>query len=745
VLPPARLVQDLLRFSFLVGGKSRVCFPSTSGGANTLTVTPDERGFYYRPALNNPLIFQGNDYLWLYALDHSANRCEPVGLLLETRPHVYEAFRHEAQFVFKCNDCTWDYDACTATVKPVLDDAYRLLLDNYETEYNILLPYDMPRVNVTAQLATIAEGINIEFKRIDRDDQADYVGSAGWALFWDDQSSIYQGKFAIPQFSQARDLVIFRYRQRGYKLSPIPNTSPQLYAITDRSRDGWEPIYPDGAAQGGNAVNIPSIDYVKTPSIAGFKPYKLTGNGGGTPFLRVAHLGDPKGPQYGLNNGAYGLYTYGAGEFLSLDCGQMPGDAGYDNSEWLEVTGADGYGANSAEACDGRGLTIREVVDETHDRRIFWRFGNFTFTRCFRLLDGLHNLLTQTVAPYGGLSLVPPLPDMLSEFLTADPNPATGDQGEANEIPRLLLSAGSDIRRFGATEAATRLLISLKQFLDDVCALYNCGWFIDPATGFFRLEHRVYLETQHGSGVELDLTAIPEGILPRVVTYRTAQLPRYEQLTIANANTEDIPQGDVTRGSYYAESNIDYGLDACVVTKQGSNRTTVSSVRLTGDVPAAILNGESLPDSALFVLAPSTDMRLPDANRRVAANRLQQRYWRYGRATFTATVEGPGPLTLPNTVTGILPITGVPLAVLSVRPEIEQPNLSVPYCSLREVGGKTKLTTNVGAGGQVGKAVLDLTTGETTFTAWLPAPAYVTPGPDLLSRDFNYVFTDKFN
>lgn len=725
-LPVPRPETALLRFALVVAS---VRVPASPGATQDLKITrepgqnSDAGAFYYRDKLSGgPFSFTGADFKLLYAIETSRDRCQTIGLLVEHRPYVgadWEQWKGE----FTCNDCTdWNPSACSVNLSPQVADPYAKFLDNWDKEYNILLAAPgQARKSVSAQLASLAANTEIEFKRIDQSEQGEYVGTDEWALFYLNDSYIYKDRVIgfLGGFQKNTDAVIFRYRQRGFKT--LPGGKP-----IDRSSTGWVALVADPSYQ--PALEV--VDYVKAPSIAGFRAFKLTGSGSTTPFLRTAVPGNP----------TPGLYTYGTGQFLSLDCGlyQTPSDVGLANADWIEVTGPDGYGANNAQACDGRGILVREEIDDENYRRIYWRFGNFTFGRAFRFIDGLYSLLSQTVAPYGGLSLLPPTPEQLSEFLTADPNPATGDSGPDNEIPRLLLSAGSDIKRFGSSEAATRLLISLKQFLADSSALWDAGWFIDPDTGWLRFEHRAYLETKQGAGSVVDLRELEEALLSNSYSYRVQSLPRYEDLEIANANTEDI-----RNEAYFAKASIDYGLGACVSGKEGSNRLSITSSRLTGDVAAGILNGESIPDSALFVLAPDENGRLPNANRELSASQLLLRYYRRGRAADTATVEGPAPLTAPNTVTGALPQTGPPLLIQSVRPQRVQENISGKLGALRTLAADARYTSNLGADAQLGKAELTLRTRKVVVTIWLTVPFSATPGP-VPSRQFDNSFDLSF-
>lgn len=722
----------LLRFKLVYAQVPRLAYPLTTGELK-LTTEPGENqsdagAYYYRTKLSGgPLIFTGGDFRLLWAIENSSARCEPLGLLVEHRAHpgIPWAACETWTGSFTCNDCTdWNPTTCSVSLSSELADPYARLLDNWEQEFNILLT-PVPRLSVSAQLASLAAGTELEFKRIDQSEQADYVGTEEWALFYTNESYIYHDRTIgfLGSFQRSTDVVVFRYRQRGYRT--LPGGQP-----LDRSAGGWVPLTADASYR----PDLGVVDYVKAPAIAGFRAYKLTGNGSTTPFFNVAHLGDT----------APGIYRYGTGEFLSLDCGQTPASVGLLNSDWVPVTGPDGYGANNAEACGGKGLTVRQVINETHDRVVYWRFGNFTFSRGFPFIDGLYFLLQQTTLAYGNTGLLPPTAKQLSTFLTAAVNPATGEQGDGNEIPRLQLSAGSDVKRFGASEPATRLLISLKQFLNDSSAFWDAGWFVDPATGWLRFEDRSYVERKLSQGFEIDLrTELEEVLLSNAYSYRTQSLPRYEELSITNANTDDAAH-DI----YFGKGTIDYGQGACVNGKAGSNRVSFTSARLTGDVAAAVLNGESIPDSALFVLAPDIDGSLSQANHQLAANQLLLRYWRRGRVFASATVEGPAPEAAPNTPVMVVPPYGTPLTILSVRPQRVQAGISGRLGRLATLAADNRYLTNLGSGGQLAKAELVLSgldARKVTVTVWLTSPTSSTAPPDPYSKAFSSGFDTGYH
>lgn len=740
----------LLRFSFIVNGVVVPCLPGIGGDVKLAgELSEEDFTFYFSDKLSGPLVFSGDDYKLLSGIENSVDRCLSIGLLLEGRPRVGAPWGTMWQGVFSCAEqgSIWNRDRCTFSVSVPTLDKYTALRENWDTQIN-LLDYPgtgqfkdsyAPRRTVTASLATLAAGIDIEFKRIDKDQEGDYLSSDDkWAVFWRDNSYIYndRGVGALSGFVISRNLVIFRYRLRRRPLV----LSGTTYVVVDMTSSGY---YPIGDAD--TTVTPPVIDYAKTPDLANFRPATLTGFGSNTPFKETG--------EYVYNAAGNGglLSTHGSitgNVFLSLPCGDLPSQHGYQNGDYIRITGPEGGyvgggpgglgagGANNAEN-GGTCLNIREEIDDNRPRSIYFRFGSFRFTRSFPLPDALRFMIERTGAPYiggvaqhevpGVLAIMPPTNAYLSDFYTAETNPVTAASGAANEARRLYISAASDIVRFGFTEAADRLMISLRQFLTDVCALHNLRWFVDSATGYLRVESLAYIVNQYGSGPVRDLTAIPDAILPAVYTTRQDQLPRYDDLTIASAST--VLGAQVSTGVYetdFGHGVTDYGISSCTNGREGQNRNTTSVTRFTGDVTGMVLNGATVPDNAIAILAVDDNGRLIDANRPLAASRLMQRYHLYERSALSGTVNG------------------LPVTFRSVKPQWEQAGLSMALCYADGLTSTARLTTTLGTGGRLAKREVNLKTLVTTATAWLPIPATDTPAVLPTGRQFDNSFERSF-
>jgi hypothetical protein len=215
-----------------------------------------------------------------------------------------------------------------------------------------------------------------------------------------------------------------------------------------------------------------------------------------------------------------------------------------------------------------------------------------------------------------------------------------------------------------------------------------------------------------------------------VYTTRQDKLPRYEELTIANSQTVGMAALTGTPGPLY-EINfgtglIDYGAGGCTNGREGQNKVTVSVSRLSGDVAAMVLSGDAIPDNVLAILAPDPAGRLSDANRPLAASRLMQRYHLYERSALGGTVNG------------------LAVTFRSVKPQREQAGISVALCFADGLTPTARLTTTLGIDGRLAKREVNLITGVTTATAWLPIPATDTPAVLPTGRQFDGSFERSF-
>lgn len=706
-LPPTDTA--LLRFALLV---ATVAVPATPRAAGlTLTREPGEDptgagAFYYRDKISGPLAFTGDDYALLRAIEDSTDRCQAIGLLLDTRPYPGAAWTRAYTGTFTCAECEWDKPPCTVSVTPTTGDGYQPLLDAWDVEYNLLATPGV-RVGVDATLQTLGSSrLFVEFKRVDAGTEGDLPPDERWGEFLRNTSHINSNSGLSG--TNNHDVFLFRYRLRAVPLI----FSGGVYTVPDYSAGNWQvlPGSQDSVAH--------TVDLVKTPDIGAFRPYSIRTQSDWT--TEDNFMDQPSRNRYGL-------------QLLLLPCDKAPADYGFVNADYLKITGSGGgQSLGGIQSDDHPGcLNVRVRLETDRLRSIWWRFGTFHLSRCFRLRDGIYELLRATASgpqhPNGTytpdprlLALLPPSADLLGDFLTNPTNLATGETGAANELPRLLLSAGSDVKRYGASEPATRLLLSLKTLLTDLAALYDCGWFIDPATGWLRIEHRAYLETQQAAGAVLDLRTQPGALLPKGYTYRTQQLPRYEELRIASGQTLD------PAGNDFGQAAIDYGPGGCTLARAGQNRVTRSTSRLTGDVTAAVLSGDTLPDSAVVLLAAGAAGRLVAANRPCSATSLLLRYHRYGRAAAVGTV-------------GTTQAT-----IASVRRPRVQEGQRVGACSLSAFAATTRYTGSLGPGGQLAKASLALDGAGVTLSLWVPVPASTTPPPTPTGRQFSDQFSDQF-
>ena len=309
--------------------------PVTPLGADKLKLqTEREREqIFFRTKLSGQVVLEKNDFHLLYLVEQSADRCLELKFIVENDCAGF--FEVVWQGYFSCNDVKWDLHKCSATFTPKPDDKYRLILDNYGKEYNIL-PGTTP-VTAEAKLDLVAD---FEFLNITLGTAQDVADADTWAQFLE---STYWIKGTTTRKGT---------RQNTEILYRLVTTRPY---VNGEAADlpGWSIVDEDEAAQ--------RAKYAKRPDLYNFKPYK---------------------------------YTKQSDFYKYPDLLQIATGASYDTTQYIEVTGAGG--ANS-ESCGGNALSYRtHITQERRCVRLIWKFGSFVFDRNRAFLEVVRRLVYLT-------------------------------------------------------------------------------------------------------------------------------------------------------------------------------------------------------------------------------------------------------------------------------------------------------------------------------------------------------------
>ncbi|MCC3159675.1 hypothetical protein LJ737_20710 [Hymenobacter sp. 15J16-1T3B] len=663
-------VSSLRWFLVLLGTR----FPCTPEGVDTLVRAAEEdlTRFFARDKLEGEATFRGQDFTYLYAVERSSDRGGAVYLEAEAWDGKAWISRRVGQFTL--NEVKWNVADCVCKVSLKPADDYQALLEAWEKPVNVLA-YTGARVSsstnlrelgiyTNAESGGITDGTALEFRRIDKGQEGDVAGTDGWAVFL--RSSSWISGTLTHGGVRERMLLLFRLVKRNVPM--VLDDDGVTYLPVDLTATGWE-VYSDD-----RTVTPPVAHYVKPPQIAGFKPYEIT------------HYNDWS-------------RKYGA-EILLLPCG-----AASPGTDYVQVTGPDGVnlggeeGANNEPECPTC-LNVREQVNRTNCKSLWWRFGRFRFTRGIPLLEALNHVLRGTLP-----RLAPTLAADLSQHFSAATSYATGANPAANELPGLLVAAASDVKRYNVSDPARKLKLTLKQFVEDLCTMYDCGWFID-GNGKFRIEHRSLFAPDPDTTV--DLTGGPAAGGPNEYEYLQALLPRKEVLSITNAISEESASVN------FREAAIEYE-PAETNTREDENTSTRTVTKLTGDVAGMVLSGDALPDDALVVLAPGPGGLLRQGNRPVSAAQLVRRYHRFGRVKLTATVNGE------------------PVVFAGLRPQRKQAAFVAPLCDLSALPYGVTVHTSLSRVATLQQARWNMASGQVEVTPLLPpltglGPATGLPG-----------------
>lgn len=686
------------------------------------SATRDETGFYLRQKLSKPLVFTGDDFTLLYAVEGSSDRCMPWVLTCEQR-HDADGLYYPVPYqgVFTCSEVQWRPLQCQAEVTPVTDDAYRLLLERWEVQYNLLQCPVRTRGTLAAQLQDLAPGLTFSFVRIGVGDDATVYTDGGYVEFLRNTSW-------ITGFGHSVDIIFFRLEQHDVSYDdPHADTTLPTYIKPQWPRDlsagGWILLGQDDVKR--------VAQYGKSPEIAGFRLFRITNFGNWTQAHVVNGALQVNNPDDGTDGVAHYNQLYGD-KLLLAPCGTRTPDG------YIRVTGHNAKGSNdpSGGPVERNGansyggtvecLNVNRHHNEDLPKEIFWKFGLFEFRQSIPLLAAIRYLLLQ-VAP----ELAPPTAGQLSDFFTNPVNYVTGET-LTNELPYLVVAAASDVKRPDSSEAATRLLVNLKTVLTDVCAAYDCGWFVDETTGWLRLEHRAWLEN-HAKGqvapAVLDTTTARDAArtahLQQQYGYNNQLIPRYEYLRFSNAATGALRAGDAD----FQQALTTYA-GGCVNQRVGENEATTTVQLLTGDLGGMLLSTDAVPDSALALLAPNASGRIDQANSRVSATSLASRYHTYGRARLTASQDGR------------------PVVFASRKATRTQPPLRICLNDgqwSRLLRPEQRVRTGLGGDGEIWQASYDPFAGTVDLTLRCPPLDERTLSPSNLGRAFDDSFDLSFN
>lgn len=451
-------------------------------GTDKLKIAGKREGqnIFFRRKLQGDLTLVGSDYAFFYSLENSASRCGYIRLQIER--YCNGAYTDYWRGIFTLSDCKFNYDTCQillANIEP--DDAYRVVLENYSRDYNIL--------NVAQAGFTVDTKLDLtatfEFLRITGGTIGDQDDNETWAVFlkarnWIDGRNFTNG-------TKANYDIIYRL----IRSAPFIPVGGSMIA-QDLRRDGWKTISEDQVAQ--------TARYAKAPNLYQFKPY-----------------------EYQTKADWYNKYQ---------DLQQKaPGEA-WDSYNFLEVTGPGG--ANNEEC--GKLLNIRYYVDEQRCKRLIWQLGAFRFTRGRRLVDVLDYLLQQT-APTSRATT----PEAQSRFFSDATNYVTHT---SNDLLNLLIFQKTDILSYNSSEKATKGEISLKSLLDDLRDMFQVYWFLD-AGGKFRLEHLSYFQDQGVNDLTANPAYRRYLIGTRAYEYDKTQMPRYERLLFAESFGDDFLKAEI--------------------------------------------------------------------------------------------------------------------------------------------------------------------------------------------------------
>lgn len=292
------------------------------------------------------------------------------------------------------------------------------------------------------------------------------------------------------------------------------------------------------------------------------------------------------------------------------------------------------------------------------------------------------------------LSQACPSLTLKSNFYQSNPDTISGVNyvtGLNSTVRDLILFQKSDIRRSGASQNATKAMLSLKELLNALKVMHNVRYKIEGSV--FRLEHLSYFSNT--LGLNLNLSTYANYVRGKqIYTYDKSRMPKYEEFKMREATYLDFVGLPISYDSYCVNQDSknnkqSYSTDAILTDVQGVLDQSSDTENLEGIVmiaTAPVSGGLYAMLSEPGILEPTTR-----PNNSQALAQLHRDYHRHGRILDTGNMNG------------------VATAFLSTIQTKKGAKLSVPLCCGDTFDPQNMVSTMLGDG-QVDQASYNLLT-----------------------------------
>ena len=235
------------RFSIIYGATTRFVAPV---GETKLKLTEQPEGdqVFFRRKLGGAIVLKGDDFRFLYAIEQSGSRCDEIFFVWERACSEDAAWAVHFAGVFGAGDAKWKPSQCQVTFTPKTDDAYRVFLENYARDHNVLAV-----TNTVSTIGRLETDDTFEFREINVGEIGDQADDQTWATFLT-LTSWVSGSFA----NGVRNKTEIIYRLRTVR--DLVNGQP-----VDLSDKGWALLSSDAT----------KAYYAKAPDVYAFETYEI--------------------------------------------------------------------------------------------------------------------------------------------------------------------------------------------------------------------------------------------------------------------------------------------------------------------------------------------------------------------------------------------------------------------------------------------------------------------------------------
>lgn len=547
--------------------------------AGSFKYEQEDGQLFFRRKYDGKLSFRGYDYNYIKDRYDLGNYCDIYELLIEKYDKNTSAYIVDWMGYFSMTDGDFDFERCRYSVNPTIQDKYTCILNNWETEFNILT---QSKKAISSKVNSIIEFILITeetgWKSVgDVLNQGKNLTEFQCIYIYDDpDNNLFYYLFAREAiiFSKYATLVGANWKDVNSETnqgSPYPDPANNAYDLNYEIKNYLDPV---------DQMNKYARRIFDSKSAPAAGDILINNDSLGIALGISITRPDPN------------IYNY--------------------------------YGFSQDDRYYWGLVSLKDI----YVKKAYYNFLLFTqsvnYINCVSLNDTIGFLANSNCSDLST--------SIISEFLSNATNPVTGVASKTNH---LYIIQKSDAKRPGASQQATKGIITFKDLMTGLYNMAQLWWFIDDDNKI-NIVHQSEISTSVG----IDITQSPYNLTSvhkKMIEFDKGLLYRYEKWTFMEAKNVD-----------FVGDQIEYD-EQCTIKETVSKTKKYDTNNITFDLAHVQTDQDNVSDDGFVIVATDNTEVINEVglisgelqlNGHLCLANLHYNYWRHSRILATGLMNG---------------------------------------------------------------------------------------------------------